>query len=70
MSAERDELHRLVEELPADQVPAALADVRRHLQPAEDRPWPPDWFGAVTAPRSDTAARAEELLADGFGRSA
>ena len=70
MSAERDELRRLVEELPDEQVPAALDEVRRQLQPAERaRSWPPAWFGAAKGSRSDVAARSEELLADGFGRS-
>lgn len=70
MSAERDELARLVEELPEDQVAAALADLRRHLRPAHKRPWPPAFFGAAKGDTSYTAARSEELLAEGFGRSA
>jgi hypothetical protein len=65
-----DELQRLVAELPDDQVPSALADVRRRLAAPVRRPWPPAWFGAATASRTDTAARADELLAEGFGRSA
>ena len=68
MSADRDELRRLVEELPEEQVPAALGDVRRHLHPSErERPWPPAWFGAGKGSRADVAARSEELLAGGFG---
>lgn len=70
MSVERDELHRLIEDLPDAQVAAALADVRRHLGPVSERPWPPTWFGVVAAERTNTAARADEILADGFGRSA
>jgi hypothetical protein len=70
MSADRDELRRLVEELPDEEVPAALDDVRRHLEPAEHkRSWPPGWFGAGKGSRPDVAARSEDLLADGFGRS-
>jgi hypothetical protein len=68
MSTERDELRRLVDDLPDDQVPAALAEVRRHLVPLADRAWPPDWFGAATGRRTDTAVCAEEILAEGFGR--
>jgi hypothetical protein len=68
MSAERDELRQLVEELPDEQVPAALEDVRRRVAPRAVRSWPPRWFGAATAPRTDTAARADEILAEGFGR--
>lgn len=70
MSAERDELHELVEQLPDDEVPAALADVRRHLAEAQGRSWPPAFFGAGRAGRGDVAARSEELLDEGFGRPA
>jgi hypothetical protein len=68
MSGERDELRRLVDELPDDQVPAALEEVRRHLRDVRLRPWPPAWFAAGNTSRRDTAARSEELLDDGFGR--
>lgn len=46
MSAQREELLRLVEELPEEEVPAVLGDVRRHLRAISERPWPPSWFGA------------------------
>ena len=69
MSAERDELRRLVDELPDEEVPAALADVRRHLRPVEDRPWPPAFFGAGISRTPGAARRVDELLAEGFGRS-
>ena len=69
MTVERDELRRLVDELPDDEVPAALADVRRHLRPVEDRPWPPAFFGGGTSRTPGVARRVDELLADGFGRS-
>lgn len=68
MSSEREELLRLVEELPEDEVPAALADVRRHLQPVEKRPWPPAWFGMASGDGTAVGARSEELLSEGFGR--
>jgi hypothetical protein len=61
MGSERDELWRLVEDLPDERVPAGLAEVRRHA-PAADQPWPPAFFGAGRAGRSDVAARAEEIL--------
>jgi hypothetical protein len=70
VSVQRDELLRLVEELPEEAVPAALDDVRRHVPAVKDRPWPPAWFGAGEGRTDDVAARAEELLEDGFGRSA
>jgi hypothetical protein len=67
MSAERDELHRLVDELPEDEVAGALRAVRRrHPRPAQT--WPPPWFGAVRGTGPDAAARSDELLEDGFGR--
>jgi len=68
MSAERDELRELVEQLPDEEVPTVLADVRRHLESTGQRSWPPAFFGAGRANRSDVAARSEELLGEGFGR--
>ena len=70
MSAQREELLRLVEELPEEEVPAVLDDVRRHLRAVSERPWPPAWFGAGEGSADDIAARFEDLLRDGFGRSA
>jgi hypothetical protein len=70
MSVQREELIRLVEELPEDEVPIVLDDVRRHLRLVHERSWPPAWFGAAEGRATDTAARSEELLAEGFGRSA
>jgi hypothetical protein len=68
MTAARDELHRLIEQLPDDQVPAALIEVQRLVSEAEPASWPPAWFGAITAGRADTSQRVDELLAEGFGR--
>ena len=45
MSAQCEELLRLVEALPEDEIPAVLDDVRRHLRAVRSRPWPPAWFG-------------------------
>jgi hypothetical protein len=70
VSAERDELRRLVEELPDAEVPAVVAELRLRTAPSADRVWPPPWFGAASGSRTDTAARSEELLKDGFGRPA
>jgi hypothetical protein len=70
VSAERDELRRLVEELPDAEVPAAVAELRLRVAPPADRSWPPPWFGAAEGSRTDTAVRGEELLKDGFGRPA
>jgi hypothetical protein len=68
MSADRDELRELIDELPDEQVPAVLADVRRHLRPVPAGQWPPAWVGAVTAGRSDVGRNHDDLLAEGFGR--
>lgn len=68
MTAARDELHRLVEQLPEDQVSAALIEVQRLASAPDTSPWPPAWFGAITAGRTDTSGRVDELLAEGFGR--
>ena len=68
MSAERDELLRLVQDLPEDEVPLALADVRRHLRPVEDRPWPPAFFASAAGDGKSIADEADELLREGFGR--
>jgi len=70
MSVQREELLRLVEELPENEVPAVLDDVRRHLRAVRDRSWPPAWFGAGESSTPDVAARSEDLLGDGFGRPA
>jgi hypothetical protein len=70
VSVQREELLRLVEELPEEEVPAVLDDVRRHLRAVKDRPWPPPWFGAGEGRTNDVAARSEDLLEDGFGRPA
>ena len=70
MSAQREELLRLVEELPETEVPAVLDDVRRRLRAVKDKPWPPGWFGASQGSAPEVAARSEELLTNGFGRPA
>jgi hypothetical protein len=70
MSAQREELLRLVEELPEDEVPTVLDDVRRHLRASGGQSWPPAWFGAGQSRSTDVAARSEDLLDEGFGRSA
>ena len=49
-------------------MPAALAEVRRLAKRGAVSAWPPPWFGALTSGRTDTSARVDELLADGFGR--
>jgi hypothetical protein len=70
MSPERDELARLVGELPDEEVPAVLAEVRRrlHPEPAPAGEWPPPWFGMIEGDGTAVGRRSEELLAEGFGR--
>lgn len=70
MSAERDELRRLVEKLPDEDVPGVLAELRQHVPHSAVRPWPPAFFGAGRASRPDGAERSEDLLDEGFGRPA
>jgi hypothetical protein len=42
MAAPREELHKLVEQLPDEQVPAATADLKARLAAARDPgSWPP-----------------------------
>ena len=69
MSAERDELHRLVDELPEQHIPAILVEARRRarLEPAGE--WPPAFFGSFASGRGDLGTDHDDLLADGFGRS-
>ncbi|OLT01251.1 hypothetical protein BJF90_32670 [Pseudonocardia sp. CNS-004] len=68
MSAERDreELSRLVQQLPDEEIPAALSELRRRLQTV--RPWPPAWFGIEPGDGSRVGADHDEILAEGFGR--
>ncbi|WP_031466734.1 hypothetical protein [Sciscionella sediminilitoris] len=68
MSSAREELERLVNEIPDDQVPVVLADVRRHLRSVHDRPWPPKFFGIASGDGTAVGARADGLLAEGFGQ--
>lgn len=68
MNAERDELEQLIRQLPDEEVPRVLEDVRRHLRPVVERPWPPAWFGAAAGRRRDTSERVDELLSEGFGK--
>jgi hypothetical protein len=69
VSAERDELKRLVEQLPDERVPAVLAEARRQVDLPRAAPWPPAWFGSFDSGRTDLGRHHDDLLADGFGRS-
>lgn len=70
MTAERHELHELVDELPEAQVAAALADIRRRLSRNHDRAWSPEFFGIVDGADlpADLATNTDDYLAaSGFG---
>lgn len=69
MSAERDELRRLIEQLPEDRVQAVLAEARRQSGSKPPVEWPPPWFGSFASGRSDLGSNHDDLLAEGFGRS-
>jgi len=69
MSAERDELRRLIEAMPEEQVPVVLAQFRHTVRPAPEGTWPPEFFGIAKGRHTDAARRADELLAEGFGRA-
>ena len=68
MTAARDELRRLVEQLPEEQVPAALAEVQRLASAADTSAWPPPWFGAVTSARADTSTRSTSCWPRAFSQ--
>lgn len=72
VTAARDELHRLIDELPDDQLSAAVDDLRRRTTESEPvGEWPPEFFGIIdggNAPK-DVAANVDLYLAlYGFGR--
>ena len=67
VSAGREELRRLIQELPEEEVPAVLGAARSRLCTGKNRASPPAWFGAAQGQTSDAAARSEDLLEGGFG---
>ena len=69
MTATRDELHHLVDQLDDDTVPGA-AELLRDLAARQGRPRRrPSWFGALSA-GPDFAERSEEILRAELGRPA
>ena len=69
MTPARDELHRLVDALPEEQVTRAIAAVTVLASGVASKPaWPPPWIGAITTENVDVSERIDELLAEGFGR--
>jgi hypothetical protein len=66
MSAEREELLRLVQALPDNQVPQVLTVLCRHLRSTE-RPWPPAFFASAPGSGERIADHVDDLLHEGFG---
>jgi len=64
----REELRRLVEDLLAEQVPGALADLRARGAMPGVRPWPPAWFGMANGSATEAPVRVDEILGEGLGR--
>ncbi|WP_037070411.1 hypothetical protein [Pseudonocardia acaciae] len=64
MSADRDELRRLVDELPEREIPAVLAEVRHRAHPEFTPEWPPAFFASFSSGRGDLAARHNDALAE------
>ena len=71
MTASRDELHHLIDELPDDQVSVVAEELRRRTQP---RPTPAQkpfaWIamGPSKHPGTNDARRVDEILAGELGR--
>jgi hypothetical protein len=68
MSAEREELRQLIQDLPEVEVSAVLGALWPCLRAGKNRARPPAWFGAAQGHTSDAAARTEERLQDRFGQ--
>lgn len=71
VTATRDELHQLVEELPDDQLPGAADDLRRRTTPRPPRTQEPfAWIGMIKHGPSDASSpeAIDKALAEGFGR--
>lgn len=72
MTAARDELRRLLEELPDEQVQTVLAEVRCLAEEPREVAWPPPWFSSINnrsvrhirARRRDLGRRFRPLVGD------
>jgi hypothetical protein len=67
MSAQREELQHLVDELSDEEVPTALALLRARAGRASGT-WPPRWFGAGQAREPDISERVDEILRGELGQ--
>ena len=65
----RQELHRLVERLPDEQVQAVASQLRARLVAAgRAGSWPPAWFAVAEGSSDDISERVDEIIAEGLGR--
>ncbi|MCT7352512.1 hypothetical protein N4P33_10040 [Streptomyces sp. 15-116A] len=63
----REELHALIDRVPDDDIDAVAQSLRPFIEPA-GRPGRPSFIGMGRSGRSDTSARADEILREtGFG---
>jgi hypothetical protein len=69
MTADRSELHHLIDGLPDNQVALVLADVRRLADEKPKGTWPPEFFGMLEdgPVNGSSPAYIDELLSQGFG---
>jgi hypothetical protein len=68
MSTSRDQLHELVDQLPEEQVLAAVSQLRARLvsvPPAGS--WPPTWIGVAQGSSQDLSERFEDVLSAELG---
>jgi hypothetical protein len=68
MSAEREELHQLIQDLPEEEVPVVFGALWPRLRAGKNRAWLPASFGAAQGHTSDAAAWTEERLQGRFGQ--
>jgi hypothetical protein len=58
MGTPREELLELIEQLPDEQVPVVLSEVRARLAPVlRERSWPPAWFAVAEGSTPDVSDR-------------
>lgn len=69
MTANRDELVHLVEELPDDQIDAELADVRQRVSAKLKGTWPPKSAGMIKdgPANGSSPEHVDAVLLQGFG---
>ncbi len=71
MTASRDDLIHLINDLPDDQVEVLLRDARRLSEPSPRRAWPPRFVGMITDGPVDgsTPEYIDSVLARGSSTS-